>query len=293
MLNKLSIIIDLLILKFRNFFLNINNQEISSKILIMKIKNEIKKNNLPSYILDGYKVYSQNDEDGIINSIFNDVGVDNKIFIEIGVGNGIENNTHNLLLQDWNGVWIDSSTNNISKIKKFIIENDKLIISNKRITMENINEVIETSLLKMSNYKNEKDVDFFSIDIDSIDIFCINKLEVVKPKVICIEYNSLFPPPMKITINNNYKEDWSHDDYHGASLSYICNILAKKGYKLVSCNITGLNAFFVNVEYHEKCKTKDLSPHQLYMPPNYNLFRNYQTHKPTLKFLKDKLDSRN
>ena len=293
MLDKFNTIIDLIKLKIRNFFLNINNQEISSKILIMKIKNEIKKANLPSYILDGYKVYSQNDEDGIINSILNDVGIGNKIFIEIGIGNGVENNTHNLLLQDWHGVWIDSNTNNISKIKKFIEKNNKLAIFNKKITIENINEVIETGLSNISNYRNDKDVDFFSIDIDSIDIFCLDKLEVIKPKIICIEYNSLFPPPMEITINSNHKDGWSHDDYHGASLSYICNVLAKKGYKLVSCNITGLNAFFVNIEFHEKCKTKDLSPHQLYMPPNYNLFSNYQTHKPTLKFLKDKLDSRN
>ena len=109
MLNKFNTIINLFLLRLKNFFLNVNNQEISSKILIMNIKNDIKQSNLPSYILDGYKIYSQNDEDGIINSIFKDIGLDNKFFIEIGIGNGIENNTHNLLLQNWNGVWIDTN----------------------------------------------------------------------------------------------------------------------------------------------------------------------------------------
>ena len=59
----------------------------------MNIKKEIYKLGTPSYILDGYKVFSQNDEDGIIHSIFNDIGIENKLFIEIGIGDGIENNT--------------------------------------------------------------------------------------------------------------------------------------------------------------------------------------------------------
>ena len=73
----------------------------NSKILIMNIKKEIFKTGDPSYILDGYKVFSQNDEDGIIQSIFKDIGIENKLFIEIGIGDGIENNSHNLILQNF------------------------------------------------------------------------------------------------------------------------------------------------------------------------------------------------
>ncbi len=107
MINKLKIIYDNLTLKIRNFLLNINNLEINSKILIMNIKKDIYKSGIQSYILDGYRVFSQNDEDGIVQSIFNDIGIKNKLFIEIGIGNGIENNTHNLILQNWKGIWID------------------------------------------------------------------------------------------------------------------------------------------------------------------------------------------
>ena len=118
MFNKFIIIFENFKLKLKNFFLNINNLEINSKLLILKIKENLSNKNIPSYILDGYKVYSQNDEDGIINSIFNDIGTDNKIFIEIGVGNGIENNTHNLILQDWKGIWIDSDHTYLKNIEK-------------------------------------------------------------------------------------------------------------------------------------------------------------------------------
>jgi hypothetical protein len=45
----------------------------------------------------GYKVYSQNDEDGIIEEIFNRINTTNKVFVEFGVGNGLESNCHFLL----------------------------------------------------------------------------------------------------------------------------------------------------------------------------------------------------
>ncbi|PPR44674.1 MAG: hypothetical protein CFH16_00528 [Alphaproteobacteria bacterium MarineAlpha5_Bin6] len=291
MLNKIDVIFNNLILKLRNFLLNYNNLEINSKLLIDSIKKNLLKRNLPSYILDGYRVYSQNDEDGIINSIFNDIGFDKKIFVEIGVGNGVENNTHNLILQDWTGVWIDSNTSSLKKIENKL-NNNKLILENKKITPDNINETISYTLKNLFN-DTSFNVDFLSIDIDSFDIFCIEKLNIINPRLICIEYNSKFPPPINISINPNKNFEWNHDDYNGASLFFINNKLNQKGYKLVSTNITGVNAFFVADKYYNKCKTKNQNLEQLYMPSNYNLFNYYQSHRPSLKYLFDKLDTEN
>ena len=66
----------------------------------------------------GYKVYSQNDEDGIIAEIFQRIGTTNKTFVEFGVGDGLENNSHYLLLKGWNGLWIEGSKNACDNIKK-------------------------------------------------------------------------------------------------------------------------------------------------------------------------------
>src|SRR5215469_5756728 len=41
----------------------------------------------------GFKTYSQNDEDGIIQEIFNRIGVTNRHFVEFGVENGLECST--------------------------------------------------------------------------------------------------------------------------------------------------------------------------------------------------------
>lgn len=37
----------------------------------------------------GYKAYSQNDEDGIIQEIFNRIGTTNRFFVEFGVQDGL------------------------------------------------------------------------------------------------------------------------------------------------------------------------------------------------------------
>ena len=56
----------------------------------------------------GFKGYSQQDEDGILQEIFRRIGEGDRRFIEIGVGDGLENNTLYLLYQGWRGLWMDA-----------------------------------------------------------------------------------------------------------------------------------------------------------------------------------------
>ena len=80
---------------------------------------------------------------------------------------------------------------------------------------------------------------------------------------------------------------WKYDDYFGSSLTYITKKMEAKNYRLVSTNISGSNAFYVLNDLAPLCITNGQSILDLYMPPNYNLFDYYSTHKPTLKFLVD------
>src|SRR5690348_5573972 len=52
----------------------------------------------------GFKVYSQSDEDGIIQEIFNRIGRTSRAFIEFGVETGVECNTVKLLVEGWSGL---------------------------------------------------------------------------------------------------------------------------------------------------------------------------------------------
>lgn len=64
------------------------------------LKSQPKYQDARSLIPFSGKVYSQNDEDGIIAEIFRRIGVsDRRCFIELGVGDGLENNTLALLFR--------------------------------------------------------------------------------------------------------------------------------------------------------------------------------------------------
>ena len=120
-------------------------------------------------------------------------------------------------------------------------EKKKLKIYKKKITSENINSVIKSVHLKGG-------IDLLSIDIDGNELYLLNKLSQIKPRVIIVEYNSKFPPPIKKTIKYSPSFIWKYDDYSGSSLQSLTDNLNKKKYVLVGCNISGINAFFIKKE---------------------------------------------
>jgi len=93
----------------------------------------------------GYKVFSQNDEDGIIAEIFKRIGVTNKRFVEFGVENGLESNSHLLLHSGWSGLWIEGDRKKMNLLTKYFerpIMDKRLFAIPAFITRENINELI-------------------------------------------------------------------------------------------------------------------------------------------------------
>ena len=78
-------------------------------------------------------------------------------------------------------------------------------------------------------------------------MYLLNKLSQIKPRVIIVEYNAKFPPPIRKCIKYDPKFIWKYDDYLGASLQLLVDNL-KKEYALVGCNISGINAFFIKKE---------------------------------------------
>ena len=65
----------------------------------------------------GFKVYSQNDEDGIIQEIFKRIGPTSRSFIEFGVQTGVECNTAKLLLEGWRGLWIEGGSHYVAEVR--------------------------------------------------------------------------------------------------------------------------------------------------------------------------------
>jgi len=195
----------------------------------------------------GFKVYSQLDEDGIIQEIFRRIGTNKRTFVEFGVENGLENNTLKLLLEGWRGLWIEADTNHVTSIKRRfsdVIAANRLAVRLAFITAENINDLIGAW--------GTGEIDLLSIDIDGNDFYVWQAINVVKPRVVVIECNWKFPPPLSIVQAYDPNNFWRNTDYMGASLEALVKLGARLGYSLVGTNLVGLNAFFVRNELVEE-----------------------------------------
>lgn len=206
----------------------------------------------------GFQVYSQNEEDGMINEIFNRIGTTNKFFIEFGVQSGLESNTHFLLFNGWKGIFIEGSEGYYKQILnnfKEPIKNKKLTVLNKFITAENINDIINSTEAYKIN-----DIDLLSIDIDGNDYHVFKAIDVINPRVVVIEYNTKFPPPSEYIMPYNPEHCWDYTDIQGASLQSLTKLANEKGYSLVATTLTGVNAFFVKNELIEDkfCDVNDV-----------------------------------
>ena len=196
-----------------------------------------------------YSNFSQNGEDGIIDFLTKKLIVNKKIFIEIGCGNGLENNSTNLILNNWMGFVCDIP-HNIYLYNRFIKAlqpSEKIQSLGIRVNSKNIEEIAK----KFLNY----DTSFFSLDIDSYDFFIMLEFlkEKIFPKIICVEYNSfLGKEPFTVKYKENFKRyifDKDRGLYFGSSLEAWQILFKKYNYKFICVDKSGVNAFFILPEY--------------------------------------------
>ena len=233
----------------------------------------------------GIKIYSQNDEDGIILYILKHIGVKTKKFVEIGVENGIECNTTNLLKNfDWSGVQIEGNKKlyndakiQLKKVLEKKIKNLKLL--NIFVTKKNINQILK----KYSG----KEIDLLSIDIDGNDFWIWKAINCVKPRLVVIEYNSFFGPTLSCTIPYNHKFIWNYEkkrSYYGASLKALEKLGRKKEYTLVGVDGNGVNAFFVRNDLAKNINLKSKKTGDVFID-NKREERNFTEYKVWCKWV--------
>jgi hypothetical protein len=225
----------------------------------------------------GFKVYSQNDEDGIIAEIFRRIGSPSGTFVEFGVGDGLESNTLYLLLQGWCGLWIDGNERYVTKIRSrfdAVIQSNRLSVAHSFIMRDNINPLIGRFV--------QGEIDLLSVDIDGNDYHIWESIEVIQPRLVVIEYNAKFPPPISLAPAYVPNSVWQGDDYMGASLEALVRLGKRKGYSLVGCNITGANAFFVRDDLIADKFAQPFTAANHYHPPRYFLTALYTAgHRPS------------
>lgn len=214
-------------------------------------------------------VFAQNGEDGVIEEIFNRIGVTNKTFVEFGA-HGIKNNSTFLLVKGWNGLWIGAKHKKSERLirNKFreLIRSGQLRYLQEWIDEQNIEDLFRQAAVP-------ENFDLLSIDLDGNDYWIWKAISSYRPRVVSIEYNATLPHHVFWVMKYNAGHKWDQTSFFGASLAAMEKLAGEKGYKLVGCDFSGCNAFFVSQDENLEQFEAPFTAGNHYEPPRYFLRR--------------------
>ncbi len=266
---------------------------ISESYSIKRLIKKWKKNDIPPLSSKEQKkltginryessIFSQNGEDGIIRYIFSVIGFESRYFVEFGFGAHQCNSLRLMLHESFKGLLMDGSE---EQCRIFNLSCKKMQLNN----VLAVNAFIDTTnlqkLIAQNNVPDE--IDFLSIDVDGNDYWLWEILDCVSPRVVCIEYNSGIGSDY--SWSTPYSADFERFAAHpsgffaGASLKALESLGQRKGYRLVACDSTGTNAFFIRKDISAK-EIITLSPKEAFYP-NLNWLSRGITEKQQLEIM--------
>lgn len=258
--------------------------------LLLGVRERVSTRSPDNPALFGWRAYSQGDEDGIIRECLRRIRKVASLscrFVEVGCGNGLCNNTHQLALDGWRGVWADGDERNVSEACENLgaMELDGLWILQCKVTSANASRLA----CRFFDFVATNSIDLFSLNVDGSDIHVAdNFVEKLSPKLVCVRYNAKFPPPSSVSMPCGSDCSWSGDDYFAASLQAWVGIMEARSYRLVSCSLSGESAFFVRQDLADGFSNYSID--ELYQP-----LRRWMTsgggNSSSLKWLKAELHS--
>lgn len=221
----------------------------------------------------GYKIYSQCDEDGILQNIISRIALEGEkwTFLEVGAGDGVENNTALLVSNlGWRGIWVDPSDSLIQFANSLGPHKFLKIITEKLSPLTDLNQIcLMLREFGVKSMDGVYSIGLLSIDIDTYDLDLLEALLLrLDPEILVLEYNASFPPPLLARVSYGDSENWQGDNFYGASLSEQARVLNQK-YLLVGTSLSGVNSFWVKRRHSSEFFEYGIG--DLYNPPRYHL----------------------
>lgn len=188
-------------------------------------------------IAQRFRISSQNQEDGLTLALLAEAGETNRRFVEIG--SGLSGGNSGFLAREcgWSGLMVDGDAAHMAQVARRF---PMVTAVAAWVTRENIDELIAAN-----GYDGE--VDLFSLDLDGNDFWIWEAMTACNPRIVVLEYNSMFGPDRSVTVpyDPRFDRHEHHAMYYGASLTAHARLSARKGYRLVAVEPTGVNAFFL------------------------------------------------
>jgi hypothetical protein len=223
--------------------------QISQRQLLLDYQNSLKSGTRITLHDTGFKVFSQHEEDGLIFFLIAATGNIPRVFVDIGASDGINSNCANLAVNlGWHGLFIDADAKAIERGKYFYRKipdpwSYKPLLTCRKVTAENINEIIRTSGIS-------GDIGLLSIDIDGNDYWIWKAIHSIEPIIVIVEANvEMGLQHLVVPYEANFNHSERDPVYHGASVNAFIALGREKGYRLVGANQYGHNLLFVRDGY--------------------------------------------
>ena len=192
----------------------------------------------PDLVRYELRVFSQNGEDGVLAEIIRRSGAPGRYFVEFGAADGVQNNCAFLAdVLRWNGLFMDGGDQEYEGLAHRYAGRSEVATAQAMVTPENIER-----LLAEHGVPPEPDV--LSIDVDGSDYWIWEAITGYRPRIVVIEYNGSLEPGRRL-VQPRDTGAWLLTDFIGASIEALVALGERKGYRLVHCEMTGNNAFFV------------------------------------------------
>lgn len=209
----------------------------------------------------GFRVFSQNDEDGILLRIFSHIGYANQMIIEIGsncsdseIGLPENLSTNLIVNHGWHGVVFEIDQTECDRLRYFFARDfstkhfhmtyngehgyfSPLIFQNE-ISPENIDQVLRDA-------NDEAEPDLMVIDIDGGEYSVIKRMTAVRPRVLVVEFEKRFRDKYSVVQFDitAFSRKWPQSGT--VSLPAWEKLMEARGYSLCAISASGFNAFFV------------------------------------------------
>ena len=185
----------------------------------------------------GFRLHSQNSEDGILLALFQRIGVASRRFVELGSGSSGGNAAMFATEFGWTGLMVEGDPGKAAMAGRRFPHVQAI---SAWITPESVNGLL-------TEHGLTGEVDLLSVDVDGNDYWVWQALTACNARVVVLEYNSMFGSERAVTIpyDPNFNRREHRFCYFGASLAGLTKLSEHKGYRLVAVDQTGVNAFYL------------------------------------------------
>lgn len=197
---------------------------------------------------------SQNGEDGMIEEILRRLNITGGTVVDVGANDGKWfSNTFSLLQRGFDVYAIEVVSKKVQDMLNLKKEYPNLYPIHARVTTDKSSKHHINNIFKRFNIPNE--VDFMSIDIDSIDAWVFEDLEV-KPKFVVIEIGAYYYP-LDMIWHNPLGNRTTNPPQNLTGFYPIYNIAKKKGYFLIGSS--SINCFYLREDLLERLNCPEMT----------------------------------